>query len=254
MLRILRQVEETPSIRTVMLDGPTVAIPGQFAMVWVPGIDEFPMSVSYIGRTMGITYQVIGDGTKALAAMGPGEFVGIRGPYGRGFSLIGRRLLVVAGRTGMAPLAPLVSQAVRARRKVDVVIGARSADELLFMSRAARAGAKVHVSTDDGSLGFRGFASELADELLRKNHYDAVYACGPEQMIVKIVRICSKRGVPLQASLERLMKCGIGVCDSCAIDGVHVCRDGPVFGLSELRRFKDLGRTKLDLAGRRTPV
>ncbi|MEM4233232.1 MAG: dihydroorotate dehydrogenase electron transfer subunit, partial [Thermoplasmata archaeon] len=178
----------------------------------------------------------------------------LRGPYGRGFSLVGRRVLIVAGGTGMAPLAPLVAQGVRARTKVDVVIGARSADELLFVSRAARTGASVHVATDDGSRGFRGFASELAGELIGKNHYDAVYACGPERMIVRMVRICSRMGVPLQASLERVMRCGIGLCDSCAIDGVHVCRDGPVFGLSELRRFKDLGRTKLDLAGRRTPV
>ncbi|MEM4233231.1 MAG: dihydroorotate dehydrogenase electron transfer subunit, partial [Thermoplasmata archaeon] len=69
MLRIVRQVEETPSIRTVMLDAPSAAVPGQFVMVWVPEVDEFPMSVSYIGRTMGITYQVVGDGTRALAAM-----------------------------------------------------------------------------------------------------------------------------------------------------------------------------------------
>lgn len=254
MLRIVRQVEETPSIKTVMLDAPSAAVPGQFVMVWVPGVDEFPMSVSYVGRTMGITYQVVGDGTRALAAMEPGEFVGLRGPYGRGFSLVGQRVLIVAGGTGMAPLAPLVAQGVRARRKVDVVIGARSSDELLFVSRAARAGASVHVATDDGSRGFRGFASELADELIRKNHYDAVYACGPEQMIVRMVRTCSKTGVPLQASLERIMRCGIGLCDSCAIDGLHVCRDGPVFRLSELRQFQDLGRTKLDLAGRRTPV
>ena len=254
MLKVLRQIDETPTIRTVMLKGGIAAVPGQFVMVWVPGVDEFPMSVSYIGSTTGITYQVVGEGTKALASMRPGEFVGIRGPYGNGFKVSGRRVLVVAGRTGMAPLAPLVTEAGRARRRADVVIGARTADELLFAERTARAGAHVYLSTDDGSIGYKGFASDLAEMLIRRNSYDGVYTCGPEKMIEKLVGVCSKYRVPLQASLERIMKCGIGLCDSCAIDGVHVCRDGPVFDLKELRRFGELGRTKLDLAGRRTPV
>lgn len=254
MLKILKQVDETPSIKTVTLAGGMEAAPGQFVMVWVPGVDEFPMSLSYIGQTIGITYQVVGEGTRGLASKDRGDLVGIRGPYGRGFELKGRRLLVVAGGTGMAALAPFVAHASRAGKKVDVVIGARTGHEILFDERASRAGATIHISTDDGSEGYKGLATDLAAQLMRENSYDHAYTCGPERMIARLVDMCSRRRIPLQASLERIMKCGIGLCDSCAIDGAHVCREGPVFELKDLRRFDDLGKTKLDLSGRKTPV
>jgi dihydroorotate dehydrogenase electron transfer subunit len=238
----------------VRLGGDLEAVPGQFVMVWVPGVDEFPMSVSYPGKEFGITYQVLGEGTKALAKMAKGDKVGIRGPYGNGFSAKGKRLLMIGGGVGMAPVAPLVDIARAKRLSVDLVIGAKTKDDLIFERRATRAGAKVHVTTDDGTKGFKGFASELAIELMDTVEPDQVCACGPEKMIVKIAEAARRRKIPLQASLERHMKCGIGICDSCALDGVHVCKEGPVFSLEDLRRFGDLGRTKLDPAGRRVPV
>jgi dihydroorotate dehydrogenase electron transfer subunit len=230
---VKKNVNETSSVKTVRLDGMLDTVPGQFVMVWVPGIDEFPMSVSYPGRDFGITYQILGEGTKALGSMMPGHRVGVRGPYGNGFS---------------------VDIAASKKVSVDLVLGARSDKELVFEKRASRAGARVHISTDDGSKGFKGFASDLALELLESERYDHLYACGPEKMIAKLVVIASKRKMPMQASLERYMKCGIGICDSCALDGVHVCKEGPVFSLNDLRKFGDLGRAKLDPAGRKVPV
>ncbi len=254
LLSVRKNSSETASVKTVRLGGELEAVPGQFVMVWVPGKDEFPMSVSYPGSNFGITYQVLGEGTRALAEMANGKKVGIRGPYGRGFSIKGRKLLMIGGGVGMAPIAPLVDIARAKRLSVDLVIGAKTSDDLLFERRATRAGAKVHISTDDGTKGFKGFASELATELLDSAGPDHVFACGPEKMIVKIVAAASRRKIPMQASLERHMKCGIGICDSCALDGVHVCKEGPVFPLEELRKFGDLGVTKLDPAGRRVPV
>lgn len=253
MLAIARHVDDAPAVKTVRFEESMLAAPGQFVMVWVPGVDEFPMSVSFIGEQFGFTYQILGDGTKALAKSKPGDIIGIRGPYGRGFSIKGKRLLMVAGGLGMAPVAPFVEQAVEHGSSVDLVIGAKSAANLLFEKRAGDAGAKVHISTDDGSKGFRGFASDLAAELM-KERFDAAYACGPESMIVKVLGTATDRMVPLQASLERLMKCGIGVCDSCAIDGKHVCRDGPVFSDKELMTFGDFGRAKLDASGRKMQI
>ncbi len=223
-------------------------------MVWVPGVDEFPMSVSYPGKDIGITYQILGEGTKALSRMRAGDKIGVRGPYGNGFSVKGRRILVVGGGVGMAPIAPLIDVAVKKRTTVDLVLGARSSMDLIFEKRASRAGAKVHVSTDDGSKGFRGFASTLAAELLEEGHPDQLYVCGPEKMIAKLAALAAKKRIPMQASLERHMKCGIGICDSCALDGVHVCKEGPVFSLKDLSRFEDLGKTKLDPAGRKVSV
>jgi dihydroorotate dehydrogenase electron transfer subunit len=253
MFSIADNSHETPKMKTVRFNGSLEAIAGQFVMVWVPGVDEFPMSVSFPGKRFGITYQVVGPGTRALAAMGRGDRVGIRGPYGRGFSVSGRDHLLVGGGAGMAPLAPLI-QSRRPRQRIDVVIGARTKSELLFERLCERSGANVHISTDDGSKGFKGLATELAAELLSSKKYDGVYACGPEMMISSLLRIASRRKVPVQASLERIMKCGIGLCDSCAIDGLHVCTDGPVFSGKELAKLEDLGRFKRDLAGRKVPI
>jgi len=254
MLKIKDHVSETSSTKTIRFYEWLEAVPGQFVMVWVPGVDEFPMSVSYSGNSFGITYQIVGDGTRALAKKTPGERIGIRGPYGRGFSLSGKRLLLVAGGLGMAPIAPLVDQAMSRGCSVDLVIGAKSAKELLFERRVTKVGANVHISTDDGTKGFKGFASDLADSVIRNRKVNHIYTCGPEKMIVKVMDLASRKKIPMQASLERMMKCGIGVCDSCALDGRHVCRDGPVFSLKELRSFEDFGKTKLDQAGRKVPI
>lgn len=230
------------------------AVPGQFVMVWVPGVDEFPMSVSYSGERFGFTYQIVGEGTKALATMKTGDKVGIRGPYGRGFSIRGKRMLVVGGGAGMAPLGLLIEEAAGHGASVSAVIGARTSKELLFEKRSAAAKARILVSTDDGSKGFKGLATELATDLITKEAFDSMCACGPERMIVGLLGISRKESIPMQASLERLMKCGIGICDSCAIDGRHVCRDGPVFFDDDLTSFNELGKTKLDPSGRKIPV
>jgi dihydroorotate dehydrogenase electron transfer subunit len=254
MIRIKQHKAETPNIKTIRFDRRLDAVPGQFVMVWVPGVDEFPMSVSYPGDRFGITYQILGDGTKALARKKAGERIGIRGPYGNGFKVCGRKALVVAGGVGIAPVAPLLELAKKKRISVDLVLGARTSDELLFEKRAKAAGVNVRITTDDGSKGQKGFASVLAKDLIEETKYDVVYTCGPEKMILRVVEMASKRRIPVQASIERIMKCGIGICDSCAIDGMHVCKDGPVFSLQRLKKFGELGRTKLDPAGRKVAV
>jgi dihydroorotate dehydrogenase electron transfer subunit len=154
----------------------------------------------------------------------------------------------------MAPLAPFVEEAVTHKASVDLVIGARTSSNILFESRCIKAGAKVHISTDDGTKGFKGLAVGLAESVLADGKFDSIYACGPEKMLLGILRIAESRGLPMQASLERFMKCGIGICDSCAIDGKHVCTDGPVFSERDLRAFGELAKTKLDMCGRKVPV
>ncbi|HUV61762.1 MAG TPA: dihydroorotate dehydrogenase electron transfer subunit [Thermoplasmata archaeon] len=251
---ITEQKDEATDCKTVRFDGDMDAQPGQFVMVWVPGVDEFPMSVSYVGDNFGVTYRVIGDGTRSLSAMNPGAKIGIRGPYGRGFEITGKRMLAVAGGTGMASIAPLVEKAVNSGVEVDLVIGAKTASELMMRGRCEEAGAKVHISTDDGSEGAKGLATDIAADIIQGGAFDSVCACGPERMAVGILHLTKKHGLPLQASLERHMKCGIGICDSCAIDGRHVCVDGPVFSGEILASLTDLGRTRLNPSGRRVPL
>jgi len=254
MFTILEQSRETPTTWTVKIDGSMTAAPGQFAMVWVPGVDEFPMSLSYTEGQLGITYQMIGEGTKALSKMSPREAIGIRGPYGNGFSIRGKKLLVVGGGTGMAPLGPFIEQAIGHGATVTAAIGAKTAAELLFEARSRKAGADVSIATDDGTKGFKGLATELASRLVERNGYDTLYACGPEKMVAGLFQIAKRNGIAMQASLERIMKCGIGICDSCALDGKHVCRDGPVFSDKDLASFEQLGKSRLDPTGRKVKL
>lgn len=251
MLKVQANTAETPSTMTMRFDERIDAAPGQFVMVWVPGVDEFPMSLSHVGERFGFTYQVVGDGTRALASKQPGDIVGVRGPYGRPYPVLKGRILVVAGGTGMASLAPYIERVARGGASVDLAVGARTANELLFEERCRSAGATVNVSTDDGSKGAKGFATILAQSLVCKADYDVILACGPEPMITGIVKLARDHDMDMYASLERYMKCGIGVCDSCAVDGLHVCTDGPVFSLGQLEAMGDLGKWKLDRCGAR---
>lgn len=254
MLTVHTHRDDTPKVKSILFKEKFLSKPGQFVMVWVPGVDEFPMSASYTVPRFGITYQILGPGTRALTKMKPGQKIGIRGPYGKGFTLSGSRILGVAGGAGMAALAPFLELAMTKGASVDLVLGAKTEREILFETRMADAGVKLHISTDDGSAGFKGLATELAREVVSKQRFDCIYTCGPERMLVGVLSLAGKHKTPVQASLERFMKCGIGICDSCAIDGRHVCKDGPVFSDAELRTFGDLGRTKLDPSGRKVPI
>ncbi|MBI2078807.1 MAG: dihydroorotate dehydrogenase electron transfer subunit [Euryarchaeota archaeon] len=223
--------------------------PGQFVMVWVPGVDEVPMALwgGAKGR-LKILVEAKGDCTKALADKKVGDLVGIRGPYGKPFLLRGRRILIVVGGTGTSPLVPFCERA-RGKADIDVVIGGRSKEFVLLRKAYEAAGARVHVSTDDGSEGFHGRAPDLANALMDKVRYDDVLTCGPERMMRAVVDECTRRGVPCQASVERWMKCAVGICDACLVDGIRLCRDGPVLPKEVLVRLEDFGRFEREPSG-----
>jgi len=248
---ILERIVETPSTVTWRFDAPAEASPGQFVMLWVPGDDEIPMSLSYTGTRAGVTVKAMGATSRAIQSIGVGAPIGIRGPYGHGFDLAPKRVLVVAGGSGAAVLAP-AAEALRARGgRVAVALGATTASELLFADRFRSMGAEVRVSTDDGSLGTRGFVTPLAEAWLREEPFDALWSCGPEIMMRKVTDAARAADVPSFGSVERLMKCGIGLCDACALGPYHVCVDGPVFPGTVLSGLEEFGVSARDAAGRR---
>ncbi len=226
---------------------------GQFVMVWIPGYDELPMALSYLGPVKGITVHAYGDATKALGEFRPGDRIGVRGPYGNTFKLEGQKVLAVAGGTGMASIIAAIEAFAQQGAEVTTAVGARTAEELLFVDRASASG-EVHVSTDDGSRGFHGFVPGLADRLLEKHRYDQILTCGPERMMKLIVDAARSRGIKVQASLERYMKCGIGICDACAFDDKLVCVDGPVFTGPQLATSGDFGAYRRTKDGRRVAL
>jgi dihydroorotate dehydrogenase electron transfer subunit len=249
-VRVTQKVRENDLVTTLRFDYPAHAMPGQFVMAWLPGVDEVPMSLSYLGDEKGITVKMIGEATKALASLDVGDRIGIRGPYGNGFSVDfpGKRVLIVGGGTGIAPLAALAEN-INLKVGSIFIAGAREMRELFMLDRIEDAADDLLVCTDDGSTGTKGFASDLAKEAI-KDGIDAVLTCGPEPMMEKIIAAANHHKIPVQASLERHMKCGIGICDSCSINGYQVCKDGPVFNGKTLAQLDEFNKVKRTPSGR----
>lgn len=260
IFKILEVVQETPSVKTFFLKALDIAKlskPGNFVMVWIPRVDEKPMAVSYADPNSGlvsITVEKIGKATTILHSKKVGDVIGLRGPYGNHFKIIGEKLLVVGGGIGTAPLGLLVEQAILAGKKTTVIVGARTAKDLLFVRRFKKTGAKVIITTDDGSAGLKGLVTDAMTQLLSKERFDQIYACGPEPMLKKVFEISENHKIQLQASLSRYIKCGIGLCDSCEIDGFHLCTDGPIFNSALLRKMDSFGRYMRDASGKIIPI
>lgn len=248
IVKITEVVAEGKDITTLRFALPTAAKAGQFVMVWIPGVDEIPMSLSYLHG--GITVKKIGEATAALAALQVGDQIGIRGPYGNGWTLPEEgRILCVGGGVGTAPVLA-AAEAINDPARVDVVLGARNEGEVIFIKRAEALAQQVQISTDDGSLGIKGTAVAVAERMMTEQKYAAVLGCGPEIMNKFLLQVCLAKQVPVQLSLERIMKCGAGLCGSCVINGRRVCADGPVFTGEEISAMPEFATSKRDHAGR----
>jgi len=253
IVEVKKVADETPSTKTIFFIADIKTEPGQFIMVWVPKVDEIPMSLSYIGEEKGITVKDVGEATRALISLREGDKLGIRGPFGNSFVMKDGKTLAVGGGSGIATIAPAVELANNKGIHIDVCIGATTKEELLFRKRLERL-AEVHVSTDDGSEGFKGFVTELAEDILKKKEYDQILTCGPEPMMKKIFLSAQTKKIKFQASLERFMKCGIGICDSCAFGPYLVCADGPVFTGDKLINVEDFGKFRRASSGKKVGI
>lgn len=243
-------VQETKDVYTLRFRCDGYFLSGQFLMVWIPGVDEVPMSLSYIGDRKGITVKRVGEASRALCSLQPGDQLGVRGPLGQGFAVSETKTLCIGGGVGVATLMPAVTS-FKDRRLVDMAIGAPTIEELLFEDRAKANCRKVFISTDDGTKGFHGTVVDMVAPLLETEGYQMVLGCGPEMMLQALNGLCRSAGINCQLSLERYMKCGAGLCGSCAIDGIRVCADGPVFWGNELSDLSEFGRFKRDQSGRK---
>ena len=251
---VSERIVETPSTVTLRFPYSPAAAPGQFVMIWIPGDDELPMSLSYTDDPKGVTIKAMGSTTRAALSISRGTLVGIRGPYGNRFDLTPRRILLVGGGSGTAVLAPAAEAAARKGSRIVAALGATTGAELLFVDRLRSIAVSVEVSTDDGSVGHHGYVTDLSQRLLAEQRFDAVWTCGPEVMMRKVISSAEARRVPVFCSMERQMKCALGMCDACALGPYHVCTDGPVFPAERLTTLPEFGRTKRDSSGRRVPL
>ena len=234
--------------RRISFEWDVEAKPGQFIMVWAPGMEEMPISLSGVKHDKSITFKIIGKDTEFLGNLNGGDRIQVRGPFGRGYELDPndkKKILIVGGGIGMAPLIPVMKC-----RSVDAVVAARTSDEIeCYIPTVTNFAMKHWISTDDGSMGFHGNAVDLVKQLVKEEQYDEIIACGPEIMLYFLHQFLNKVHIEHQMSLERYMKCGCGVCGACMIDDKRVCKDGPVFNNYEIDKLKEFGTSKRDVDG-----
>ena len=256
IVKIEKVVDETPTVRTLVFSEEVFSnvLPGQFAMVWIPGINELPMSImiSLEKDKAAFTVRKHGISSTGLYSLKVGDQIGIRGPYGNSFTIKQGKLLLVGGGTGLVPLLRLVTF-LKKSDDVTLIMGAKTRDEVFFEDLANKlleqTKHKVIVVTEDGSYGERGFATDVMEKILKENTFDATYTCGPEKMMYKVVQLATSKKIHVEASIERMMKCGIGICGSCCFGDVLACKDGTVFEGRFLLANKEFGQTHRNKAG-----
>jgi dihydroorotate dehydrogenase electron transfer subunit len=248
ILEIKSVVNESKDVKTFFFDKKIKAEPGQFLMVWIPRLDEKPFAVSF-ENPLGITVEKVGPFTKEMLTMKRGDKIGIRGPYGNGFKLKGKNICLISGGCGVIPLALLAEKFKKV--KITAIVGANTKNDLFFVKRLKKHCSKVIVMTDDGSFGKKGFPTNSLKDLLKKVKFDYVYTCGPETMMKKVFEICESHKIECQASLERYMKCGFGLCGQCCIDDIRICKDGPVLNSNQLRKLTEFGVFERNKSGKK---
>jgi len=253
--RIKRIVNEAPNVKTFYLPVQLEFSPGKFVMLWVPGFDEKPFALTVCNkREVAITVKGRGPFTKKLFSLKEGALLGLRGPYGHGFSLEGvKRACIVAGGVGIAAVVLLAEELARRKARVDFVHGCKSKEDVLFKKRLFRI-ARLHIATEDGSCGEKGYCTGILERLLKKKKYDMLYCCGPEVMMKFVLQLCNKYNVPAEFAVERYMKCGQGVCGQCSLDEFLCCTDGPVFSREKLNKSKEFGKVCYEKTGKKSKL
>ena len=219
--------------------------PGQFAEL---RIDETPSvvlrrpisvhSFDAEKNEIGFLVQIVGDGTRWLGSLKPGDKVNTLLPLGNGFTMPavpGKRYLLVGGGVGSAPLYYLAKELKKSGNDFVILIGARSAKDL-YLREAYEGLGRVEYTTEDGSLGEKGY---VTNHSLLAEKFDSIYTCGPKPMMMAVARYARENGIACEVSLENKMACGLGACLCCVEDTKEghkcVCTDGPVFSIDELK-------------------
>lgn len=259
---ILERVQESDYVFTLRLRFTEPAMrdrysfqPGQFNMVYLYGAGEVPISIvsDPQDEIFDHTIRAVGRVTDAMARLKPGQIVGVRGPYGRGWPLAdaqGKDVIVVTGGLGCAPAVSAINYVIRRRaqfRRLYVIQGVKKSKELIWRARYEAWGkvpdTRVLLAADSGDAlwpGHVGVVTDLFDKVDFHPAHALAMMCGPEGMMVAGARALAQRGMQesqIFLSMERNMHCGFGLCGHCQFGGKFICRDGPVFAYSEVKEL-----------------
>ncbi len=250
VILINENANDSGNVKHLVVKAPQIAKiaqPGQFLHVKKLTSSNFlrrPFGVADVDKkngTVTMLYRIIGKGTKEYSLMQTGEIMSILGPIGNGFILkkntVGRPLLIGGG-VGIAPLIYLAR--MLKDEKPILLIGGKNKDEVFWEKYLKEFSDKIYITTDDGSVGFKGFTVQLLPQILTENNIENIYTCGPMIMMESIAKFAYQHDIDCQVSLEKRMACGIGVCLGCTFEGklthkrYKVCTDGPVFSAREV--------------------
>jgi dihydroorotate dehydrogenase electron transfer subunit len=264
MVTIEDVIQETPTVKTFVFKDKysSIALPGQFLMVWIPRVEELPISIMISENInfSAITIRKRGYGSTSLFNYKIGDIIGIRGPYGNSFTLKEnfKTIILIGGGTGMVPLVRLLNTLRFKELRIIIIMGSRTKEEIFFVNIINKIlehhkASRLLISTEDGSFGVKGLPIDILNDIIQKNEYgniDMIYTCGPELMMKNVYDIASEKQIPIQASLERYMKCGVGICSSCCINDLLVCYDGTIFTNEQLQNLSEFGISYRDKTGR----
>jgi dihydroorotate dehydrogenase electron transfer subunit len=256
IVTIKKIVDETPQVKTFYFDYELKSRPGQFVMLWLPEVDEVPISIALdAGKEFALTICARGDATKKICDLKEGDKLGIRGPYGTMFNYEeGETLGLIGGGYGSAPLFALANEAKEKGCKIHFIEGARSKEHIVYLDELKKlSNTTAHFSTDDGSEGHKGYPTDLLEKLVAEEKIDRIMTCGPELMMKRVGEIGDEKGINTQISVERYMKCGFGVCGQCVLDplGIRTCVSGPVMNSKVLKMLDEFGQYHRDDLGRK---
>ena len=259
---IIKSVEElTPTEKVFEVELPDGKQldhdPGQFVQLLIPGIGEAPISIcsSPTDNNFHLTIRRVGDVTTAIHNMKEGDKVGIRGSFGNGFpveEMKGNDVLIIAGGIGLAPLRSVIRYILANRDEYGeftILHGARTPSDRLFKDELSSWSDSPEVNLletvdhpDDSWSGHSGVITTLFKGLTVDPKKTFALVCGPPVMYRFVILECLGRGIPdkqILVSLERHMKCGLGKCGHCQINGVYTCQDGPVFSFNQVKNLEE---------------
>lgn len=247
--------DEAEDVKTFTFRQKIDAVPGQFVMLWIPGKGMKPFGVSSQDEeSFSVTVSRVGEFTNILFEKKENEYIGVMGPYGRSFSMAPKNPILVAGGYGTAPLAFLAESLEEKGANVTLIIGAQSQKYITFKDRFKDTSINVVYCTDDGSCGLHGFTTDALKDLLQKHKCDFIYTVGPEIMMKKVIEISDEHEINCEASIERYMKCGFGVCGQCSVDstGENICTNGPVYDKEYIKeKITEFASYKRDETGKK---
>jgi dihydroorotate dehydrogenase electron transfer subunit len=233
----------------ISLDAPQLAKsgkPGQFLNVRISDeLDPFfrrPFGIYHVHNgIVDMLVEIRGKGTAMLAERKPGEMLDILGPLGKSFSMPGKKIknvVMIGGGIGVAPLLSMAEALKDSGKKMILLYGGRDSSYVFDLKFFKEAGCKVHIATDDGSVGMKGRISELFDKIPLSADDTMLCVCGPSPMMKSVQGFAKKHGLKGECSCEEVMACGIGACMGCVVKTTSgyktACHDGPVFDLQEV--------------------